>query len=243
MRRLKGIGIAASLLILAGCGGGGEDVAEPEALPEQVEAQADPFGDAVNKAMAAGEGAQTAKTADEWGAVATLWGEAIELMKAVPESSENYQVAQQKATEYGPNLEYAQQNELAASKVSDRLVQPQRFHGQPLAATVQNLGATLAESGDRFTVEDETAKFYAESRDGNTISYVELGIKSLGPCQVDQAISLSEKMMALGGVPADSKTRTTEVSGFTVYSVGQLTVKTSCLFEGDWYTISVSDSE
>jgi hypothetical protein len=65
------------------------------------------FADAVNAAMAASEAAQAANTLDEWQNVADLWNKAIELMKTVPESDENYQLAQQKAIEYIPNLEHA----------------------------------------------------------------------------------------------------------------------------------------
>jgi len=92
-----------------------EDVADApttEEATEQVaeEAIEDSFGDAVNAAMEAAEVTQTAKTPEEWGKVADLWDKSIELMKAVPEASENYQTAQQKAIEYQENLEYAKQN-------------------------------------------------------------------------------------------------------------------------------------
>jgi hypothetical protein len=70
----------------------------------------DSFGDAVNAAMEAAEVTQTAKSVEDWENVASLWNQAIELMKSVPESSENYPTAQQKAEEYGVNLEYAKQN-------------------------------------------------------------------------------------------------------------------------------------
>jgi hypothetical protein len=68
------------------------------------------FADAVNQAMAAAEATQTARNPDEWEKAASLWTQAIELMKAVPEASENYQTAQQKITDYQPNLEYSQKN-------------------------------------------------------------------------------------------------------------------------------------
>jgi sulfur relay (sulfurtransferase) DsrC/TusE family protein len=76
----------------------------------------DSWSDAVAKAIAASEAAQTAKTANEWKDVAALWSEAIELMKAVPESSEHYEVAQSKISEYQPNLEYAQTREEAEAR-------------------------------------------------------------------------------------------------------------------------------
>jgi ankyrin repeat protein len=70
----------------------------------------DPFRDAVNKATAAAEFAQTAKTSEEWSNVANTWQEAIDLMQAVPQSNPNYEVAQQKAKEYQTNKTYAQNN-------------------------------------------------------------------------------------------------------------------------------------
>jgi hypothetical protein len=60
--------------------------------------------------MEAVEVTQTAQSAEDWENVAGLWKQAIELMKSVPESNENYSTAQQKAKDYGANLEYAQQN-------------------------------------------------------------------------------------------------------------------------------------
>lgn len=75
----------------------------------------DPFRDAVNFAQNAAVLVQNAKTADDWNKAANKWLEAIELMKEVPESSANYQNAQQKVGEYQKNLNYAKQNaELAA---------------------------------------------------------------------------------------------------------------------------------
>jgi hypothetical protein len=40
----------------------------------------------------------------------TLWEEAIDLMKKVPQSDANYALAQQKAVEYEKNLTYAKGN-------------------------------------------------------------------------------------------------------------------------------------
>jgi hypothetical protein len=86
----------------------------------ETEEPVDPFGEAVNAAMAAAEAAQTAKSAGDWNNVSNLWAKAIELMNAVPESSSNYQTAQQKVLEYQPNLDYAQQNQVN-SQVPDRI--------------------------------------------------------------------------------------------------------------------------
>ncbi|ASC70288.1 uncharacterized protein XM38_012250 [Halomicronema hongdechloris C2206] len=211
-----------------------------EASSDEDQPIDDSFGEAVNTAMAAAEAAQTAQTADEWGNVAELWTKAIELMKAVPESSENYQTAQQKVEEYQRNVDYAADAAFAEKKVSSKYSEIHRFYGQPLMNVAENFGASLAQSGDRFTSEDETAEFYAESSNGESISYVEVGVKSLGPCQPNEAIGLSKTIMALGDVPSTNKVRETESSGYVTYRVEGLTVKTSCLYDGDWYTISVS---
>jgi hypothetical protein len=69
--------------------------------------QHDFFGEAVNKAMSAATITQSATSKDDWNLVASQWQEAIALMKAVPESSPNYALAQKKVVEYQPNLDYA----------------------------------------------------------------------------------------------------------------------------------------
>ncbi|MEM9804679.1 MAG: hypothetical protein AAF959_05320 [Cyanobacteria bacterium P01_D01_bin.56] len=126
-------------------------------------------------------------------------------------------------------------------KVSPKFSQPYKIHGQLLTDASTQLGATLAKIGDRFTIEDETAKFYAEATDGNgVISYIEVGIKSLGECSPQKAISLSKQTMDLADVPTDSRLRATQDSGYVVYQVGKLTAKTFCPFEGGWYTVSIS---
>lgn len=88
-----------------------KDIADtPTAEAATEEVVEDSFGDAVNAAVEAAEVTQTAQTPEEWSQVMDLWDKSIELMKAVPEASENYQTAQQKAVEYQENLEYAKQN-------------------------------------------------------------------------------------------------------------------------------------
>jgi pilus assembly protein FimV len=83
---------------------------EPPAPADPAPAEADYFREAVNAAQAAANLTQTASNSSEWQAVADSWSKAIDLMKQVPDSDPNYQVAQQKAVEYQPNLEYALQN-------------------------------------------------------------------------------------------------------------------------------------
>jgi hypothetical protein len=69
--------------------------------------QSDVFREAVNKAISAAQLTQSAKSKGEWNQVANQWESAIALMKTVPESSQNYPLAQKKAIEYQGNLEYA----------------------------------------------------------------------------------------------------------------------------------------
>ncbi|MEH1863094.1 MAG: hypothetical protein V7L21_34975 [Nostoc sp.] len=72
----------------------------------------DTFREAVSKAINAANLTQSAKSSDEWKTVVSQWEAAIALMKAVPSSSPNYVVAQQKIKEYQINLNYAQKNSL-----------------------------------------------------------------------------------------------------------------------------------
>lgn len=72
-------------------------------------ATADPWRDAVNKAMSAAKLAQTANTKADWNKVASEWQQAVDLMKKVPQSNPNYQTAQQKAVDYQKNLDVAKQ--------------------------------------------------------------------------------------------------------------------------------------
>lgn len=65
------------------------------------------FREAVNHATSAADLTQTAKTKAEWNAVSNDWQRAIDLMKAVPSTSPNYQVAQKKIVEYQRNLNFA----------------------------------------------------------------------------------------------------------------------------------------
>lgn len=69
-----------------------------------------PFTQGVNQAMGAAELTQSAEYKEDWAEVAMLWQQAAAAMAAVPKNSANYEVAQQKVSEYGRNLQYAQQN-------------------------------------------------------------------------------------------------------------------------------------
>ncbi|MFZ1026626.1 MAG: hypothetical protein WAN66_10445 [Limnoraphis robusta] len=91
----------------------GETPASPP--PTATETPSDPWAEAVRSAISAANLAQTAQSRTEWESVASQWGQAVELMKQVPESSPNYQTAQQKATEYERNRQVALQRAAGAS--------------------------------------------------------------------------------------------------------------------------------
>lgn len=83
-----------------------ETPATPAAEPDVSPAEA--WRLAINKATNAANLTQTAQTKAEWEAVASEWREAIALLKLVPESSPNYQQAQERLVSYPRNLEYAE---------------------------------------------------------------------------------------------------------------------------------------
>ena len=71
--------------------------------------QPDSFREAVSKAMKVAVNVQSAKSLEDWNEIARQWMEVIDLLKAVPSSSSNYEMAQKKIMEYQKNLDYATQ--------------------------------------------------------------------------------------------------------------------------------------
>ena len=69
----------------------------------------DTFREAVNSAVKAAELGRSAKTKEDWTTVTDRWQEAVSLMRRVPESSPNHQLAQTKVLEYQKYLLYAQE--------------------------------------------------------------------------------------------------------------------------------------
>lgn len=82
-----------------------------QASPTDITSKLTPdlFREAVNKAMSAAQLTQTAKTQEEWNTIASQWQEAINFMKSIPETNQNYETAKKKAEEYQKNLNYAKQ--------------------------------------------------------------------------------------------------------------------------------------
>ena len=83
--------------------------------PPTVLLKTDTFREAVSKAINAANLTQSAKSPDEWKRVVSQWEAAIALMKAVPSSSPNYVVVQQKIIQYQRNLNYAKKMPSVAS--------------------------------------------------------------------------------------------------------------------------------
>ncbi|MBD1826071.1 hypothetical protein NDI47_04030 [Microcoleus vaginatus GB1-A2] len=69
----------------------------------------DTFREAVNSALQAAELGRAAKTKEDWTTVIDRWQEAVSLMRRVPASSPNHQLAQAKVIEYQKYLLYAQE--------------------------------------------------------------------------------------------------------------------------------------
>ncbi|HAT14129.1 MAG TPA: hypothetical protein DCS91_11650 [Microcoleaceae bacterium UBA11344] len=72
--------------------------------PTSPTVESDSFGDAVNKATNAANLAGSAQSDTQWRQVVAEWQNAIALMKSVPPSSSNYDVAQNRVGQYQQNL-------------------------------------------------------------------------------------------------------------------------------------------
>ncbi|HAA28870.1 MAG TPA: hypothetical protein DCE56_15775 [Cyanobacteria bacterium UBA8553] len=73
--------------------------------------QAERFLEALDTAMGAASIAQSAQSNDDWNLVVSRWQRAINLLRAVPQPSANYAIAQKKIAEYQRNLAYAQKQQ------------------------------------------------------------------------------------------------------------------------------------
>jgi len=104
------------------------EVVEPEQAPAQVAIKVEPpeatttpeppmvtLQDALPVGYKAATLAQTAKTKEEWNAVAKQWLAAIEILEEVPETSPDYSTAKAKRNEYLKNIEIANAKAQAAS--------------------------------------------------------------------------------------------------------------------------------
>jgi hypothetical protein len=87
----------------------GKNLDETANLATAPDTGPDTFREAVNSAVKAAELGRAAKTKEDWTTVTDRWQEAVSLMRRVPQSSPNHQLAQTKVLEYQKYLLYAQE--------------------------------------------------------------------------------------------------------------------------------------
>ncbi len=87
----------------------GKNLDETANLASAPDTAPDTFREAVNSAVKAAELGRLAKTKEDWTTVTDRWQEAVSLMRRVPQSSPNHQLAQTKVLEYQKYLLYAQE--------------------------------------------------------------------------------------------------------------------------------------
>ena len=111
------VGLVTGMLAIAIVAFVGKILNEPAATagknPDETATPAtapDTFREAVNSAVKAAELGRSAKTKEDWATVVDRWQEAVSLMRRVPVSSANHQLAQTKAIEYQKYLLYAQES-------------------------------------------------------------------------------------------------------------------------------------
>ncbi|MEG4572520.1 hypothetical protein QUA56_07440 [Microcoleus sp. N3A4] len=110
------VGLVTGMLAIAVVAFVGKIVNEPGATAGQnldetanLANAPDTFREAVNSALKAAELGRSAKTKEDWTTIADRWQEAVSLMRRVPMSSSNHQLAQAKVIEYQKYLLYAQE--------------------------------------------------------------------------------------------------------------------------------------
>ncbi|MEP6514670.1 hypothetical protein [Microcoleus vaginatus] len=110
------VGLVTGMLAIAVVAFVGKILNEPTATagnnPDEtvdVATAPDTFREAVNSALKAAELGRSAKTKEDWKTVIDGWQEAVSLMRRVPVSSPNHQLAQAKVIEYQKYLLYAQE--------------------------------------------------------------------------------------------------------------------------------------
>jgi hypothetical protein len=109
-------------------------ISSPVALPP-----IDQFSDGVNKATNAAKLAQNAKTLDQWNKVVTEWQAAINFMKTVSSTSQNYGIAKQRMVTYPKNLAYAQKNVENLKQQQSKLQKGQTIRGQQVFNSLKGI--------------------------------------------------------------------------------------------------------
>ena len=121
-----------------------------------------------------------------------------------------------------------------------KFTEPHQFYGHSLVTVSEQLDATLAETGDRFTAKDETFEFYAQTEDGNTISYIELTFRDpQWTCELGEPTFSSRRLITLAGIYTQRWVRTAELLSFDIYRDNGLTMEVYCPRDGGQYMISL----
>ncbi|MFG6105295.1 hypothetical protein U2F10_23775 [Leptothoe sp. EHU-05/26/07-4] len=121
-----------------------------------------------------------------------------------------------------------------------QFTEPHQFYGQSLVEVSEQLDATLAETGDRFTAEDETFEFYAQAEDGDMISYIELTFREpQWTCELGEPTFSSRRLIPLAGIYTQRWVKTAELLSFDIYRDNGLTMEVYCPHDGGQYMISL----
>jgi hypothetical protein len=127
------VGIVTGILAIAVVAFVGKILNEPTATAGKnlqetpnIATTPDPFRDAVNSAVKAADLGRAAKTKEEWNIVANGWQEAVSLMRRVPPSSPNHEVAQTKVAEYQKYLIYAQESAVTLPSPTPTTATPEK---------------------------------------------------------------------------------------------------------------------
>ena len=111
-------------LLLAGCSSTSPETSTNSEPPKPASVQEAPspksiFDQALKAAYDAAILTQTAKTVADWTKVQQGWKSAIDQLATIPDSSEQYEKAQQKIEEYQANLIYAEQKLASVEELVD----------------------------------------------------------------------------------------------------------------------------
>ena len=124
--------------------------------------------------------------------------------------------------------------------IPSKFTESYRFYGQPVVTVAEQLDATLAETGDRFTAEDEIFELYAQAEDGDMISYIELTFRDpQWKCELGDATFSSRHLITLAGIYTQRWVKTAELLSLDIYRDNGLTMEVYCPLDGGQYMISL----
>lgn len=124
--------------------------------------------------------------------------------------------------------------------IPSKFTEPHRFYGQSLVAVAEQLDATIADTGDRFTAADETFEFYTQAEDGNTISYIKMIFKEpRWECELGEPTFSSSHLITLAGIYDERWVQTADLLSLDIYKDDGLRMEIYCPRDGGQYTISL----